>query len=85
MFFYGLIYPGIEKRFRDFLERLKAESPDRSRLAVFLNTSGGQAEVVETLVEVIRFHYPEVWFVVPDYAWSAGTILCMSGDRIWMD
>ena len=26
-----------------------------------------------------------MFFVVPDYAMSAGTILCMSGDRIYMD
>lgn len=85
MFFYGPIYPGLEKRFRDFLERLKGESPCQTRLVVFLNTTGGSVEVVETLVETIRFHYSQVWFVVPDYAWSAGTIFCMSGDKIWMD
>jgi membrane-bound ClpP family serine protease len=37
------------------------------------------------MVSVIRFHYEEVYFVVPDYAMSAGTILCMSGDKIFMD
>lgn len=37
------------------------------------------------MVSVIRFHYKEVYFVVPDYAMSAGTILCMSGDKIYMD
>lgn len=37
------------------------------------------------MVSVIRFHYKEVYFVVPDYAMSAGTILCMSGDKIFMD
>jgi hypothetical protein len=85
IFYYGPIYPGVEKRFRDFLERLRVDPPDRSRLVVFLNTPGGSAETVEALVEIIRFHYAEVWFVVPDYAMSAGTIFCMSGDRIWMD
>jgi hypothetical protein len=85
MFFYGPIYPGVEKHFRDFLERLKAEPPDRERLVIFLNTTGGSAETVETLVDIIRFNYREVWFVVPDFAMSAGTIFCMSGDRILMD
>jgi hypothetical protein len=85
MFFYGPIYPGVEKRFRDFLERLKGEPPHRNHLVMFLNTSGGSAETVETLVEIIRFNYEEVTFVVPDYAMSAGTIFCMSGDRILMD
>lgn len=85
MFFYGPIWPGVEKRVRDVLERLKADGSNRNRLVIFLNTTGGSAETVEALVEVIRFNYPEVWFVVPDYALSAGTIFCMSGDRIWMD
>jgi len=37
------------------------------------------------MVNIIRFHYQEVYFVVPDYAMSAGTIFCMSGDKIFMD
>lgn len=37
------------------------------------------------MVEIMRFHYAEVFFVVPDFAMSAGTILCMAGDRIFMD
>jgi hypothetical protein len=37
------------------------------------------------MVEIIRFHYGEVYFIVPDYAMSAGTIFCMSGDKIFMD
>jgi Serine dehydrogenase proteinase len=37
------------------------------------------------MVEIIRFHYSEVFFVVPQAAMSAATILCMSGDRIYMD
>ncbi len=42
-------------------------------------------DFIEKLVEIIRFHYARVSFVVPDQAMSAGTILCMSGDRIFMD
>lgn len=37
------------------------------------------------MVEIIRQHFDEVGFIVPDFAMSAGTILCMSGDRILMD
>ena len=54
-------------------------------MIVFLNTPGGSAETVEKMVSIIRFHYKEVYFVIPDYAMSAGTILCMSGDKIYMD
>lgn len=89
IFFYGPIYPSIEKRFRDFIDQLKRDgettNKPKARLVVFLNTPGGSAESVEKLVEIIRFHYKEVFFVVPDEAMSAGTIFCMSGDKIFMD
>lgn len=89
IFFYGQIQPGMEKFFRNFIEQLKEEkqkeSETKARLVVFLNTPGGSAETVEKLVEIIRFHYEEVYFVVPDAAMSAGTIFCMSGDKIFMD
>jgi len=85
IFYFGPIFPSVQKRFRDFIEQLKLDATPRDRLIVFLNTPGGSAETVEKLVEIIRFHYSEVFFVVPDEAMSAGTIFCMSGDRIYMD
>lgn len=84
IFYYGTIHPGIKRLFRDFIEELKDES-EHNRLTVFLNTSGGSVEAVDDFVNIIRYHYEEVYFVVPDYAMSAGTIFCMSGDKIFMD
>ncbi len=52
---------------------------------VVLTTNGGSANVVERLVNILRHHYKEVNFIIPDYAYSAGTIFCMSGDNILMD
>jgi membrane-bound ClpP family serine protease len=89
IFFYGQIQPGMEKFFRNFIEELKEEKQKedetKNKLVIILNTPGGSAETVEKLVEIIRFHYEEVYFVVPDAAMSAGTIFCMSGDKIYMD
>jgi hypothetical protein len=42
-------------------------------------------EAVEKLVEVVRHHYQLIYFVIPVAAMSAGTIFCMSGDKIYMD
>ena len=42
-------------------------------------------EVAEKLVTLTRYHYVEVDFVIPHSAISAGTVWCMSGDRIYMD
>jgi hypothetical protein len=85
IFFYGPIYPSLEKRFRDFIEDLKSEASGRDRMAIILNTPGGSAETVEKLVDIVRHHYLEVHFVIPDEAMSAGTIFALSGDKIWMD
>ena len=85
-FFYGSIDVSVMRVFRDFVERMAAvKAPDRDRLVFFLNTPGGSAEAAEKMVEIIRHHYGEVFFVIPDFAFSAGTILSMSGDRIYMD
>lgn len=85
IFFYGLIYPSLEKEFRDFIEALKAEGSGRKRLVVVLNSLGGSTETVEKLVHIVRYHYKEVYFIIPDEAMSAGTIFALSGDKIYMD
>lgn len=57
----------------------------RKKVAVLLETDGGYIEVVERIVKTVRHHYEHVAFVIPDHAMSAGTVLAMSGDAIWMD
>ena len=85
MFFYGPINDGIDKPFRDLIEELKAETDTKETLFLVINTPGGSAETVERLVKITRHHYNEVCFVIPDSAYSAGTIFCLSGDKIYMD
>ena len=89
MFFYGEIHTSIIRPFRDLIEDLKKPEnppkPEQKKLVIILNTPGGSAETVEKLVDIIRHHYTDVSFVVPDFAMSAGTIFCMSGNRIYMD
>ena len=85
IFFYGEIHAGLVRPFRDLIEDLKKGGKKRDKVVIFLNTPGGSAETAEKLVDIIRFHYQDVAFVVPDLAMSAGTIFCMSGNRIWMD
>ncbi|MGB0681819.1 MAG: SDH family Clp fold serine proteinase [Magnetovibrionaceae bacterium] len=86
IFYHGRIHPALFRSFRDFVEEVKTQShrTDDS-IAVFLRTGGGSAETAERMVAVLRKHYSKVYFVVPDIAMSAGTILCMSGDKIFMD
>lgn len=71
--------------FTKIVEELKNDVVKHERLYVVLTTRGGSAEMVERYVNILRYHYSEISFIVPDYAYSAGTIFCMSGDNIYMD
>jgi len=85
IFNYGSIADSLEKPFRDFIEDLKYDDVKHNTLCIILNTPGGSAETVEKLVKITRHHYEDVYFIVPDAAYSAETIFAMSGDKIYMD
>jgi hypothetical protein len=57
----------------------------RDKLSVVLETPGGFIETAQRMAETFRHHYKHVDFVVPNFAMSAGTVLALSGDAIWMD
>lgn len=84
IYYYGPTHHSLVKPFRDLLERM-AKNTQRDKLCIFLKTGGGAVEPVEKMVDIVRKHYKTVWFFVPDFAMSAGTIWCMSGDKIFMD
>lgn len=81
----GPIIDGNENAFLDIIEELANDSGKKDTITVVLTTNGGSAMAVERYVNIIRNYYSKVVFIVPDYAYSAGTIFCMSGDEIWMD
>lgn len=83
--YYGLIIDGNEVPILKIIEQLADPETKRKRLFIILTTGGGSAIAVERYVNMIRHHYEEVNFIIPDYAYSAGTIFCMSGDEIHMD
>jgi hypothetical protein len=79
----GPIFPNREIAIRDVIEGLH---PRQKCLGIILDTNGGVVEVVERIVYTIRHFYPEeLVFLVPNRAMSAGTVLVMSGDRIFMN
>jgi membrane-bound ClpP family serine protease len=85
VFYLGEIDDETFRLFRDLIGELRRDDESKNRLAIFLNTDGGSAEIVERVVDIIRRFYDEVYFVIPDFAMSAGTIFCTSGDKIYMD
>ena len=83
--YYGPIVDGNESTILGIIEDLTNDVDKKDKLLIILTTTGGSAIAVERYVNIIRKHYNEVCFVIPDYAYSAGTIFCMSGDDIYMD
>jgi len=67
------------------IEQRHSQPPARRKLVVLLTTTGGYIEVVQRIVATFRQHYSLVDFIIPNYAYSAGTVLAMSGDSIHMD
>ena len=82
--YYGPIDDGLVPFVKKIIEDIASEEK-HEKLSVILTTTGGSATAVERYVDIIRHFYKEVDFIVPDYAYSAGTIFCMSGDNIWMN
>ncbi len=74
----------LDNEFRVAIENIRRNSK-KQHLVIMIETQGGFMETVERMVSVMRKHYKTVSFVVPNYAYSAGTILVLSGDQIYMD
>jgi ATP-dependent protease ClpP protease subunit/ribosomal protein L31E len=80
--FIGPMYEPMDEEIKDAVEAIENR---RRSLMVFLETAGGYITVAERIALIFRHHYRNVSFVVPTYAMSAGTVLVMSGDAIYMD
>ena len=85
LFFCAELDVGVDDFIRDEVEHLAESKEKADRLVVVLETPGGYIESVERIVAVFRRHYKLVDFVIPNYAYSAGTVLALSGDEIYMD
>lgn len=81
----GDLVDGLDDHVRLAVEDRRARDGSRPRLAVILTTDGGFLETVQRIVDTMRRHYPSVIFIVPNRAFSAGTVLAMSGNEIHMD
>lgn len=80
----GGINVGFVKALPAVVESLALKPEKRDAIAVYLTTGGGSAELAEQAVNIFRKFYDKVYFMVPEIAMSAGTILCLSGDSLYM-
>jgi len=76
---------GLDGLIKNEIENINEDEPSRDKLVVILETTGGYIEVVERIVGVFRQYYKEVEYIIPNYAYSAGTVLALSGDEIHMN
>ncbi len=83
--FNGPIFQPLDNLIREALEWRRQQENLRPRLAVILETDGGYVESAERIVNTLRAFYEVVHFYIPNFAFSAGTVMVMSGDEIFMD
>ena len=83
--YYGEIFDSVEIQMKKIVEELQSEKELHSICYIILTTPGGSLNPVNRMVTILRHFYTEVNFIVPNYANSAGTIFCMSGDNILMN
>lgn len=83
--YYGELIDGVEANVKQIVEQICNDGEKHDKLFVLLTTTGGSLNPVKRIVNIFRNFYSEVNFIVPDYAYSAGTVMCCSGDKIYMD
>ncbi len=83
--YYGELIDGVEANVKQIVERICFDGQKHDELSVLLTTPGGSLNPVKRIVNIFRNFYKEVNFIIPDYAYSAGTVMCCSGDKIYMD
>lgn len=83
--YYGEIFDSVEIEMKKIVEDLQSEKEPHKKCYIMLTTPGGSLNPVNRMVTILRHFYNEVNFIVPNYAYSAGTIFCMSGDNILMN
>ena len=87
-----LFYPGdlsiseeqIEQLHTVLTQRGLSKSQPLESLDVLIHTYGGEPTAAYRLAQVIRNFSKNVNFLVPEYAFSGGTIICLAGDKILM-
>ena len=82
--YYGGLIDGGERTVRKIIEDLAKDTNKKDKLYVVLTTGGGSINPVKRIVNIFRNYYSEIHYIIPDYAYSAGTIMCCSGDSILM-
>lgn len=65
--------------FTDLISRVSA---DVKEVDIIIHSGGGSADATERIVSILRNRFEKVHFLVPHSAYSAATMLALSGDSI---
>lgn len=66
--------------FTDLINSVKSSKA----VDVLLHSPGGRPDATERIVTILRNHFEEITFLVPHSAYSAATMLALSGDLVLM-
>ena len=83
--YYGELIDGAEAEVKQIIEEMCSDGQKHEKICILLTTPGGSLSPVKRIVNILRHFYSEVDYIIPDYAYSAGTVMCCSGDKIYMD
>jgi len=75
-------FGGIGFKDIDGFADLVNKCPPSDSVDVLLHSPGGSAETTARIVEVLRAKFDEVHFLIPHSAYSAATMLALSGDSV---
>lgn len=53
-------------------------------LTLVMHTPGGQIDATESIVEYLRSKFDDVEVIVPTFAMSAGTMISLATNRVWL-
>ncbi len=78
--------PGVELEQSDYyvIHDMLRNVDKENGLDIYIETRGGSGEAADEIVTFLRNKYRSVDFVVAGEAKSAGTIIVLSGNEIWM-
>lgn len=67
-----------------FVDLVDSIEEDVNKIDILIHSPGGSPEATERIVDLIRGRFQEVSFLVPHSAYSAATMLALSGEEIIM-
>lgn len=83
--FSDAVYPHPSKMVRNAIMSYKKANPQVEEIDVFINSPGGLADEGYKIIRTFRKNFQQVNIIVPLWAKSAATLLCLGGSKIVMD